>query len=90
MSTDAAAAQAQDKIDSTKKKNEEVNKRSLEEDDAFEDFPIDTWANGETIKSNTVTQTNIWEENWDDVEVDDDFTNELKAELDRYKLENQP
>nr|4TRQ_C Chain C, 26S proteasome complex subunit SEM1 [Saccharomyces cerevisiae S288C]4TRQ_F Chain F, 26S proteasome complex subunit SEM1 [Saccharomyces cerevisiae S288C] len=60
-----------------------------EEDDEFEDFPIDTWANGETIKSNAVTQTNIWEENWDDVEVDDDFTNELKAELDRYKRENQ-
>lgn len=89
MSTDVAAAQAQSKIDSTKKKNEEINKKSLEEDDEFEDFPIDTWANGETIKSNTVTQTNIWEENWDDVEVDDDFTNELKAELDRYKRENQ-
>ncbi|QHS72553.1 proteasome regulatory particle lid subunit SEM1 [Saccharomyces paradoxus] len=89
MSTDVAAAQAQSKIDSTKKKNEEINKKSLEEDDEFEDFPIDTWANGETIKSNSVTQTNIWEENWDDVEVDDDFTNELKAELDRYKRENQ-
>ncbi|EJS42231.1 sem1p [Saccharomyces arboricola H-6] len=89
MSTDTAAGQAQTKIDSTKKKNEEVNKRSLEEDDEFEDFPIDTWANGETIKSNTTTQTNIWEENWDDVEVDDDFTNELKAELDRYKRESQ-
>ncbi|CAI4362297.1 BTE_collapsed_G0012160.mRNA.1.CDS.1 [Saccharomyces cerevisiae] len=59
------------------------------QNDEFEDFPIDTWANGETIKSNAVTQTNIWEENWDDVEVDDDFTNELKAELDRYKRENQ-
>ncbi|CAD6613218.1 BAH_G0011800.mRNA.1.CDS.1 [Saccharomyces cerevisiae] len=89
MSTDVAAAQAQSKIDLTKKKNEEINKKSLEEDDEFEDFPIDTWANGETIKSNAVTQTNIWEENWDDVEVDDDFTNELKAELDIYKRENQ-
>ncbi|CAI4972720.1 CGH_1_collapsed_G0011980.mRNA.1.CDS.1 [Saccharomyces cerevisiae] len=89
MSTDVAAAQAQSKIDLTKKKNEEINKKSLEEDDEFEDFPIDTWAYGETIKSNAVTQTNIWEENWDDVEVDDDFTNELKAELDRYKRENQ-
>ncbi|CAI4360521.1 AGA_1a_G0012080.mRNA.1.CDS.1 [Saccharomyces cerevisiae] len=63
--------------------------QAQKEDDEFEDFPIDTWANGETIKSNAVTQTNIWEENWDDVEVDDDFTNELKAELDRYKRENQ-
>lgn len=65
-------------------------RRTLEEDDEFEDFPVDTWGDKDTVASTSATNgtsgTNgkrniIWEENWDDVEADDDFTQELRAEL---------
>lgn len=62
-----------------------VHKQSLEEDDEFEDFPVDTWPIDETLRSATNGQTNLWQEDWDDVEVEDDFTKELRAELERNK-----
>lgn len=68
---------------------EKVHKKSLEEDDEFEDFPIDTWPAEESLRDATNAQTSLWEEDWDDVEVDDDFTKELKAELAKYKQQNQ-
>lgn len=62
-----------------------VHKKTLEEDDEFEDFPVDTWPTEDTLRSARNGQTNLWEEDWDDVEVDDDFTKELKAELQKNK-----
>lgn len=73
--TDAAA------VETLKK----VHKQSLEEDDEFEDFPVDTWPIDESLRSATNGQTNLWEEDWDDVEVDGDFTKELRAELERNR-----
>lgn len=70
-------------------KLEKVHKQSLEEDDEFEDFPVDTWPIDESLRSVKNGQTNLWEEDWDDVEVDDDFTKELRAELDRNKQQQQ-
>ncbi|AQZ14918.1 SEM1 (YDR363W-A) [Zygosaccharomyces parabailii] len=62
---------------------QEQPRRTLEEDDEFEDFPADTWGQEETLKE---TKTlNLWEEDWDDVEVEDDFTTELKAELEKHR-----
>ncbi|QLQ80739.1 hypothetical protein HG537_0E00920 [Torulaspora globosa] len=66
-----------------------VHKQSLEEDDEFEDFPVDTWPIDETLRSTTNGQTNLWQEDWDDVEVEDDFTKELRAELERNKEQQQ-
>ncbi|CCH58171.1 hypothetical protein TBLA_0A03730 [Henningerozyma blattae CBS 6284] len=64
-------------------------RRTLEEDDEFEDFPVDTWPENDTVKAalanDKTKNSNLWEEDWDDVEVEDDFTKELKAELDRHK-----
>ncbi|SCW02287.1 LAFE_0F03114g1_1 [Lachancea fermentati] len=58
-------------------------KKTLEEDDEFEDFPVDTWPDSETLRETSNVQTNLWQEDWDDVEVDDDFTKELQAELEK-------
>ncbi|CCF58539.1 hypothetical protein KAFR_0E03880 [Kazachstania africana CBS 2517] len=75
---------------SISKDSEEIlTKKTLEEDDEFEDFPVDNWPSSATLRESTQLQANLWEENWDDVEVDDDFANELKNELDRYKQEHQ-
>lgn len=66
-----------------------VHKKTLEEDDEFEDFPVDTWPEDNRLKNAHNGQANLWEEDWDDVEVDDDFTKELKAELERNKQQQQ-
>ena len=47
-------------------------------------FPVDTWPDSETLREASDVQTNLWKEDWDDVEVDDDFTKELKAELEKH------
>lgn len=67
----------------------EVHKKTLEEDDEFEDFPVDTWPANDSLRNTHNGQTNLWEEDWDDVEVEDDFTKELKAELERNRQQQQ-
>ncbi|GAV55100.1 hypothetical protein ZYGR_0AS04230 [Zygosaccharomyces rouxii] len=62
---------------------QEQPRRTLEEDDEFEDFPVDSWNQEENLKE--TASTNLWEEDWDDVEVEDDFTTELKSELEKHR-----
>ncbi len=49
----------------------------LEEDDEFEEFETEDWneidKDGENEK-----EINLWEDNWDDDNVEDDFTNQLR------------
>ena len=51
----------------------------FEDDDEFEEFPEDSWDKSEEAKSKH--QQNIWEENWDDDDVEDDFSLKLKQLL---------
>lgn len=66
-----------------------TNTKSLEEDDEFEDFPVDQWPASSTLKESKEFHTNLWEESWDDVEVDDNFTNGLREEIAKYKQGHQ-
>lgn len=50
----------------------------LEEDDEFEDFPAENWGLEETEPSSS---TYLWEESWDDDDVCEDFSAQLKEEL---------
>jgi len=52
----------------------------LEEDDEFEEFENDSWPKEET-KTN-ITQ---WEEDWDDEKIDDEFSKQLRAEIEKLK-----
>ena len=45
----------------------------LEEDDEFEEFPADTVKAAEEDK-----EANVWEDNWDDDNVEDDFATQLR------------
>jgi len=46
----------------------------LEEDDEFEEFPADEVSKeGDEDKD-----VNVWEDNWDDDKVEDDFANQLR------------
>ena len=42
----------------------------LEEDDEFEEFPAEKWE----AKDEDHTDVNVWEDNWDDDTVEDDFS----------------
>jgi len=48
----------------------------LEEDDEFEEFPVEEEVSGDEGEANIV-----WEDNWDDDTIEDDFSNQLRAEL---------
>jgi len=59
---------AEDKADA------KVDLGLLEEDDEFEEFPADDVSKeGEVEKD-----VNVWEDNWDDDKVEDDFANQLR------------
>ncbi|CAB4066270.1 unnamed protein product [Lepeophtheirus salmonis] len=49
----------------------------LEDDDEFEEFPHENWDESQEDKGDI----NVWEDNWDDDTVEDDFSVQLRAEL---------
>ncbi|KAG9046806.1 hypothetical protein FS837_003625 [Tulasnella sp. UAMH 9824] len=66
---------------------------ALEEDDEFEEFPAADWDNSETTLANLTKNSassdpskptavdQLWEDNWDDDDVEDDFSKQLREEL---------
>ncbi|XP_046846638.1 26S proteasome complex subunit SEM1-like [Xenia sp. Carnegie-2017] len=52
----------------------------LEEDDEFEEFPAEAWAEADEDQD----ENNIWHDDWDDDNVEDDFSNQLRAELEKH------
>ncbi|EXJ77345.1 26 proteasome complex subunit DSS1 [Capronia epimyces CBS 606.96] len=51
----------------------------LEEDDEFEDFPVEDWAQEDAEVPGGATH--LWEESWDDDDQNEDFSKQLKEEL---------
>ena len=52
---------------------------SFEKDDEFDEFPAEEWDNRD--KEPEI----FWEEKWDDDNVEDDFSKQLKAVLEQNK-----
>ncbi|KAI5801705.1 DSS1/SEM1 family-domain-containing protein [Peziza echinospora] len=52
---------------------------SLEEDDEFEDFPVEDWEDTETEVPGG--KANLWEDSWDDDDTSEDFSSQLREEL---------
>ncbi|KUJ20334.1 uncharacterized protein LY89DRAFT_695016 [Mollisia scopiformis] len=52
---------------------------ALEEDDEFEDFPVENWTQEEAEVPGD--NTHLWEESWDDDDTNEDFSAQLKEEL---------
>jgi 26 proteasome complex subunit DSS1 len=50
--------------------------QSLEEDDEFEDFQAEDWQDGQAM--GTESEKALWVEDWDDNDVDDNFSKDLK------------
>jgi len=52
----------------------------MEEDDEFEDFPAEDWGKDETEQA-AGDQNHLWEESWDDDDPNEDFSKQLKEEI---------
>ncbi|KAL8995238.1 MAG: hypothetical protein Q9169_004974 [Polycauliona sp. 2 TL-2023] len=70
---------------STSLKDEQKPAAALEEDDEFEDFPVEDWPVEEQEVPGESGSTHLWEESWDDDDTSEDFSKQLKAELDKVK-----
>ncbi|KAJ4928575.1 hypothetical protein JOQ06_016366, partial [Pogonophryne albipinna] len=55
-------------------KKQTVDLGLLEEDDEFEEFPAEDWTGLEEDED-----AHVWEDNWDDDNVEDDFSNQLRT-----------
>uniref|UniRef100_A0A3Q3R9N2 26S proteasome complex subunit SEM1 n=1 Tax=Monopterus albus TaxID=43700 RepID=A0A3Q3R9N2_MONAL len=53
-------------------KKQTVDLGLLEEDDEFEEFPAEDWTGLDEDED-----AHVWEDNWDDDNVEDDFSNQL-------------
>ncbi|CAO3622183.1 unnamed protein product [Cunninghamella echinulata] len=53
---------------------------ALEEDDEFEEFDAE---------DEDKDDTHYWEDNWDDDDIEDDFSQQLKAELEKTSAQPQ-
>ncbi|XP_015790880.1 26S proteasome complex subunit SEM1-like [Tetranychus urticae] len=66
-------------------KKDTTNKSKIdlgfEEDDEFEEFPAEEWNEKDSDQEFT-----IWDDNWDDDDMKDDFSMQLKSELEKQKL----
>jgi len=56
---------------------------ALEEDDEFEDFPVEDWPQEDAEMPGG--NTHLWEESWDDDDTSEDFAKQLKEELKKVK-----
>ncbi|KAF8589989.1 hypothetical protein K439DRAFT_1330954 [Ramaria rubella] len=58
---------------------------ALEEDDEFEEFPSQDWDDSETNLAHlssggvAVTSDKLWEDNWDDDDIEDEFSVQLRC-----------
>jgi len=56
----------------------------LEEDDEFEEFPNEE--EGQSVEEEIAK---VWEDNWDDDTVEEDFSQQLRAELEKQNNKMQ-
>ncbi|PNS19766.1 hypothetical protein CAC42_7733 [Sphaceloma murrayae] len=88
-----------DTNDTSKPLQPKTNPTQLEEDDEFEDFPVEDWPADQELGAQTASAqgvaqsgpggqpatTHLWEESWDDDDTSDDFASQLKEELAKAK-----
>ncbi|KAL2872071.1 proteasome regulatory particle lid subunit SEM1 [Aspergillus lucknowensis] len=77
--------QSQEKQAEASQQPQQQKATVLEEDDEFEDFPVDDWSENETEQAAgsaaNGNNVHLWEESWDDDDAAEDFSKQLKEEL---------
>ncbi|CEG65375.1 hypothetical protein CU097_014798 [Rhizopus azygosporus] len=81
-----ATTQNQDKQKSITEEKNLAALGVLEEDDEFEEFATEDWGEDEEDQSDA----HFWEDNWDDDDIDDAFSKQLRAELEKEPNQPQP
>lgn len=95
MADSSAAANKEVKMDADKEKKSEEPQQPqlgvLEEDDEFEEFAVQEWKDEETDVAKYLEQSgaaggggassHLWEDTWDDDDVEEDFSVQLREEL---------
>lgn len=70
------------KDDTTATKDKKLDITSLEEDDEFEEFPVEEWSQDDLDSEDK----RLWEEHWDDDVVETPLVEQLKQELNKHGL----
>ncbi|KHN80287.1 putative 26S proteasome complex subunit dss-1 [Toxocara canis] len=65
-----------------KEESKKVEVQSVEEDDEFEEFPLQDWQAKENADEEE--ELNVWEDNWDDEAHENDFSKQLREELAKH------
>ncbi|KAH9505982.1 26S proteasome complex subunit [Dermatophagoides farinae] len=66
---------SKERKDDLKKKTATIDLGFLEEDDDFEEFPAENY---DLLENDDIEPVNIWEDDWDDDNIEDDFSAQLK------------
>jgi len=95
MSAAAASSKPTEATKPTEQKQENVPSLGvLEEDDEFEEFPVADWDDSQTHLAHLGGTApgaaksggdNLWEDNWDDDDIEDEFSVQLRNELAKSK-----
>ncbi|PPQ67497.1 hypothetical protein CVT25_006038 [Psilocybe cyanescens] len=93
--SDSKSKTAESSKSEEKSKNEtQPNLSVLEEDDEFEEFPVADWDDSKTDLAHLGGAApgsaksggdKLWEDNWDDDDVEDEFSVQLRNELAKTK-----
>ncbi|VDK48316.1 unnamed protein product [Anisakis simplex] len=67
------------KDDKEKEEPKKIEMQSVEEDDEFEEFPLQDWQAKENAEEEE--ELSVWEDNWDDEAHENDFSKQLRDEL---------
>ncbi|KAJ5620568.1 26S proteasome complex subunit sem-1 [Penicillium lagena] len=74
---------AQSKADPSDQPQQQQKPQVLEEDDEFEDFPVEDWPQEEAEQpagsAANGGSEHLWEESWDDDDAAEDFSKQLKC-----------
>ncbi|RXW12544.1 hypothetical protein EST38_g13310 [Candolleomyces aberdarensis] len=92
----AAASSSKDtvKVEDKATKDPQQSLGVLEEDDEFEEFAAADWDDSETDLAHLggaapgaakSSGDKLWEDNWDDDDIEDDFSVQLRSELAKTK-----
>jgi 26 proteasome complex subunit DSS1 len=68
--------------DETTAKDKKLDITSLEEDDEFEEFPVEEWSQDDL----DTEDKRLWEEHWDDDVAETPLIEQLKQELTKHGL----
>ncbi|KAI0261255.1 DSS1/SEM1 family-domain-containing protein [Gloeopeniophorella convolvens] len=102
MSSTATASKPEDTTKSTETSKEEENVPHLgvlEEDDEFEEFAVQDWDDSQTDLAHLggvapgaakSEGDKLWEDNWDDDDIEEEFSVQLRSELEKTGKEPVP